>query len=134
METNAGSSVPAQRFYSNTAPPRPTTPPKIIEPPTSIDTPIRNKLTSNVPYSSTRSGDLVETAFVQADQELRGKCAVISPKDFLATYLPDGPPNMPKVKGAMFKVVGLEEKEKDMYPPLVRWNLASSSRHSNCSS
>jgi hypothetical protein len=126
MEANVGPSAPPQRFYASTARPRPTTPPKRIQPPTNQDRPIHNKLTSNVPYSSLGE-DYIETAFVQADEELRGKWVVTSPEEFLTAHLPDDPPNMPEVDGAMFQRVGLKKKEKNMYHPLVRWNLASCS-------
>jgi hypothetical protein len=101
--------------------------------PTIQDTPAHKRLKSVLPYSSI-DGVYVEEAYVEAAKELENKFVLVAPDDFLETYLPEHPDNMPKIDRDAFMKVAFtldtkEQKwvkksiESSMYEPLVRLSL-----------
>ena len=71
-----------------------------------------------MPFSS-MGGYFVETAFVEAAKEVKGKFTVVSPKNFLDKHLPDHPDGMPTPSRAAFRKVAQNKQETSMYEPLV---------------
>lgn len=104
--------VPPATFYSL----RHATPEPL--PVSNPDTPTHNRLATSMPFSS-MGGYYVETAFVEAAKEVKGKFVVVSPQNFLNKHLPDHPEGMPTRGRTAFRKVAQKKLETEMYEPLV---------------
>jgi hypothetical protein len=105
--------IPPEQFYGRS---REITPePSLLTP--NAGTPTRQGQTTSLPFSS--GGIFIETAFVEAARELKGKFSVVSTENFLETYLPDAPRPMPEFKRKPFRKVANQSAEKHMYELLV---------------
>ncbi|KAJ3734711.1 hypothetical protein DFJ43DRAFT_1061268 [Lentinula guzmanii] len=111
--------VPARQFYAK--PNHPTHPNRVSTPPPLPipvpDTPTHNRLPPTQPFSSL-NGYYLESAFVDAAKELKGKFVAVKPQVFLDKYLPEHP-GMPLVTYESFKKASVQRPESEMYGPLI---------------
>ncbi|KAJ3734086.1 hypothetical protein DFJ43DRAFT_1173041 [Lentinula guzmanii] len=111
--------VPASQFYAK--PNHPTHPNRSSTlPPLPIlvpDTPTQNPLLSTQPFSYL-NGCYIESVFVDAAKELKGKFVAVKPQVFLDKYLPKHP-GIPLVTYESFKKVSEQRPESEMYEPLI---------------
>ncbi|KAJ3799518.1 hypothetical protein GGU11DRAFT_743304 [Lentinula aff. detonsa] len=111
--------VPASQFYAK--PNHPTHPNRLSTPPPLPipvpDTQTHNPLPSTQPFSSL-NGYYIESAFVDAAEELKGKFVAVKPQVFLDKYLPEHP-GIPLVTYESFKKASEQRPESEMYEPLI---------------
>ncbi|KAJ3996310.1 hypothetical protein F5050DRAFT_1807867 [Lentinula boryana] len=99
----------------NLTPNRVSTPPPLPIP--VPDIPTHNRLPSTQPFSSL-NGYFIESAFVDAAKELKGKFVAVKPQVFLDKYLPEHP-GMPEVTYESFRKASKQRPESEMYGPLI---------------